>query len=137
MNHRLKVLVVDDDPIVLEVTRARLEAAGYEVVIREDGVGTSNAVAQENPDVVLLDITMPGISGEAIAKLITHNPKRAAVSVIFHSTRGQAELDVLASECRALGAIEKTNNSALFRLQFERLVMSRYKRSYTPPSGRW
>ena len=137
MTQRLKVLVVDDDPIVLEVTRARLSAAGYDVVIREDAVGTSNAVSQENPDVVLLDITMPGISGEAIAKLITHNPKRAAVAVIFHSTRGQAELDVLAKECRALGAIEKTSNSALFRLQFERILLSRYKRRETPPSGRW
>jgi CheY-like chemotaxis protein len=123
MKQRTKVLVVDDDPIVLEVTRTRLQRSGYEVIVREDALGTSTAVAQENPDIVLLDVSMPGITGEALARLLSQGPKRHPVSVIFHSNRDQAELDKLAQDTKALGSIQKTPSTTIFQLQFERLVM--------------
>ncbi len=125
MKRRTKVLVVDDDPVVLEVTRTRLARAGYDVVTREDALGTSTAVAQEAPDVVLLDIAMPGISGEALARLIAQNQKKHPVSVIFHSSRDQAELDKLAEDCQALGSIQKTPSASMFQIQFERLLLQR------------
>jgi CheY-like chemotaxis protein len=134
MKQRTKVLVVDDDPIVLEVTRERLVRAGYDVIIREDALGTSSAVSQENPDIVLLDVTMPGISGEALAKLLTQSPKRHSVSVVFHSSRDQAELDKLAEDCQALGAIQKTPSASIFQLQFERLLMVRRQQSGARPT---
>ena len=99
--------------------------AGYDVVTREDALGTSTAIAQEEPDVVLLDVSMPGISGEALAKLIANNPKRNHVAVIFHSARDDQELQRLAEQCRALGSIQKTSNGSLFQMQFERLLLAR------------
>jgi two-component system alkaline phosphatase synthesis response regulator PhoP len=126
MKPKVKVLVVDDDPIVLEVTCARLQKAGYEALAREDALGTSTTVAQENPDVVLLDVTMPGISGEALARLLSQSSaKRQPVAVIFHSNRDQSELDQLARECKALGSIQKTSSTSMFLLQFERLLRLR------------
>jgi CheY-like chemotaxis protein len=133
MKRRPKVLVVDDDPISLEVTRTRLNKAGYDVVVREDALGTSTAIAQEEPEIVLLDVGMPGISGEALAKLITDNPKRSHISVIFHSARSAPELDALAEKCRVLGAIPKTSDASLFQLQFERLLLAR-RPNGAPPS---
>ncbi len=132
---RTKVLVVDDDPVVLEVTKMRLTKAGYDVVTREDAVGTSTAVAQENPEIVLLDVSMPGISGEALAKLITQSHKRHSVAVIFHSTRDAVELQRLAQDCGALGAIQKTSSSSLFRIQFERLLLSRRAQGIGGPAS--
>jgi DNA-binding NtrC family response regulator len=131
MKRRTKVLVVDDDPIVLEVARTRLTRAGYDVVTREDALGTSTAVAQESPDVVLLDIAMPGISGEALARLIAQNQKKHPVSVIFHSSREQADLDKLAEDCQALGSIQKTSSASMFQIQFERLLLQRKRRDAT------
>jgi CheY-like chemotaxis protein len=125
MKRRTKVLVVDDDALVLEVTRTRLVNLGYDVVTREDAVGTTAAVAREEPDVILLDVSMPGVSGEALAKLLANDPKRKRLSVIFHSARDDEELQSLATQCRALGAIQKTSNASLFRLRFERLLLSR------------
>ncbi len=64
------VLVVDDDPIVLEVTRERLEGAGYVVHIREEALGTSQWTAEFQPDIVLLDVNMPALTGLDLAQLL-------------------------------------------------------------------
>jgi CheY-like chemotaxis protein len=133
MKQRTKILVVDDDPVALEVTRTRLVRAGYDVVTRETAIGTSVVVTQENPDIVLLDVTMPGISGEALAKLLTGGPKRQNFSIVFHSNRDQVELDQLAQQCRALGSIQKTSSASIFQLQFERLIM-RHRQSVATQS---
>jgi CheY-like chemotaxis protein len=147
MKRRTKVLVVDDDALSLEVTRARLVSFGYDVVTREDAVGTTAAVARENPDIVLLDVAMPGVSGEALARLISNDPKRKRVAVILHSARDEDDLQRLAVQCRALGGIQKTQNASMFRIRLERLLMNRAPLSSgslraageeepTPPNGR-
>lgn len=60
---RGKVLVVDDDPVTLEVVRERLSEAGYDVFVRADAIGTSQWVAREQPDFILLDVMMPALGG--------------------------------------------------------------------------
>jgi DNA-binding response OmpR family regulator len=102
-----------------------LQRAGYDALGREDALGTAAAVAQETPDIVLLDVTMPGISGEALARLLNQGAKRQPVSIIFHSNREQAELERLAEQCKVLGAIQKTSSTPMFLLQFERLLRAR------------
>ncbi|MGH7271554.1 MAG: response regulator, partial [Polyangiaceae bacterium] len=97
---------------------------GYEVVTRTDALGTSTAIAQESPDVVLLDLSMPGLSGERLAKLISQNPRRH-VAVIFHTAKDPRDVDDAVRECKALGAIQKTSDDELFLLQFERLLLTR------------
>src|SRR5690242_20012919 len=61
---RKTILVVDDSPVVLELTGSALEGAGYKVVLRSRGEGTVAAVLQERPDLVLLDVNMPRLSGD-------------------------------------------------------------------------
>src|SRR5262249_26271874 len=65
---RMRFMVVDDDPVVLEVTRERLSFMGYDVIVRESALGTSAAILRERPDVVLLDVNMPSLSGEQLAQ---------------------------------------------------------------------
>ena len=62
-----KVMIVDDENTVLEITGAVLEDHGYRVIKRESALGTSLAILREKPDVVLLDVNMPGLSGDRIA----------------------------------------------------------------------
>jgi CheY-like chemotaxis protein len=122
MRRRGKVLVVDDDPIVLEITRDRLQKAGYFVLTRDQALGTSTAIMQEDPDVVLLDVTMPGLSGEALARLISQNPKHQRTAIIFHSAGEAGDLNSLVERSGALGSIQKTGDDVMFRLQFDRLL---------------
>ena len=134
MRRRGKVLVVDDDPIVLEITRDRLTKAGYFVVTRDQALGTSTAILQEEPDVILLDVTMPGLSGEALARLISQNPKHQKMAIVFHSGGTPGDLNSLVQRSGALGCIQKTGDESMFRLQFDRLL-SQWKAAESSPAS--
>jgi DNA-binding NtrC family response regulator len=121
---RGRVLVVDDDIVALEVTRERLEAAGFGVVTRTSALGTSAFIRKEKPDFVLLDVNMPSLSGDALAKLIADGDFRPRV--ILHSSQGRDALAVLARKCGAIGAIEKTDDDEDFRAQLDGCIRSRH-----------
>ena len=122
MERRTKVLVVDDDKLVLKLTRARLESAGYEVVTRSESLGTSQAIVEEAPDVVLLDINMPALAGDTLAEIVRRNPRAADVPIIFHSGEALSVVQSRARDVGALGALPKTDDDASFLAQFERLL---------------
>ena len=59
----MKILIADDDPQILRALRITLSARGYEVVIASDGKAALDAAIQTHPDVVVLDLGMPGLTG--------------------------------------------------------------------------
>lgn len=65
-----KVLVVDDDPTIRDVLRTMLGFEGCEVLVAPDGETALNTARTMHPDVVLLDVMMPGISGVDVCRLL-------------------------------------------------------------------
>lgn len=65
-----KILIVDDEPDIREVLKFRLEKAGYEVVTAMDGKDCLKKVEAEKPDLIILDIMMPGMNGFQVCKLL-------------------------------------------------------------------
>jgi len=63
-----KILVIDDEPNIVDVLKARLEANGYEVVIAHDGDSGLDAVKLTRPDLIILDVMMPRMDGLTFAK---------------------------------------------------------------------
>jgi len=116
------VLVVDDDPIVLEVTRERLEQAGYTVHTREEALGTSQWSAEFQPDIVLLDVNMPALTGLDLAQLMKKRRATKDIAIFLYSSLGSEELRVKMRATGAVGAIRKTGSSAQFLEDFERLA---------------
>jgi CheY-like chemotaxis protein len=116
------VLVVDDDPIVLEVTRERLESAGYEVHTREEALGTSQWAAEFQPDFVLLDVNMPALPGPDLAQLLKKRRATKDIAIFLYSSLESAELQAMLRATGALGAIRKTGNAARFLEDFEGLA---------------
>ena len=119
---RGKVLVVDDDPIILEVVRERLDEAGYDVYVRADALGTSQWVAREQPDFILLDVMMPALSGGELGQLLKRSTSTNQTAVILHSSMDAASLQAVIERTGAIGAIPKTHDGSKFMLDFERLA---------------
>jgi DNA-binding response OmpR family regulator len=119
---RGKVLVVDDDPIILEVVRERLDAAGYDVYVRVDAIGTSQWVAREQPDFILLDVLMPALGGGELGLLLRRSHTTNQTAVILHSSLSSASLQPVVVRTGAVGAIGKTHDGAKFIQEFESIV---------------
>ncbi len=114
--------MVDDDPVILEVVRERLDAAGYDVHVRADALGTSQWVAREQPDFVLLDVMMPALSGVELGQLLKRGSATHRTAVILHSSMNVAALQPVIERTGALGAIPKTHDGTRFMADFERLA---------------
>jgi CheY-like chemotaxis protein len=121
----LKVLVVDDDPVVLEVTRAAIAALGHRVVTKQGALGTAVAILRERPDVVLVDLQMPALSGHEIIRLVGEQELRAGsrrTAFILYSGTPASNLEEVALRAGAIGAIRKTPDLVELRRAFEKLV---------------
>ncbi|RUR03314.1 response regulator [Labedella endophytica] len=66
----MKLLIADDDPQILRALRVTLGARGYEVVTAPDGMVAVNAVIEEHPDLLVLDLGMPGLSGIEVIEAV-------------------------------------------------------------------
>lgn len=128
---RGKVLVVDDDPVILEVVRERLDAAGYDVYVRADALGTSQWVAREQPDFILLDVLMPALSGGELGQLLKRSTSTNQTVVILHSSMSVSSLQPVIERTGAVGAISKTHDGVEFIAEFERIV-SRVQNAKAP-----
>ena len=78
-----KMLVVDDEPQITEIVEAFLVNAGHEVHISNDGKLAIQKAKEVRPDIILLDIMMPGIDGYSICNEIKSDPGLANVPVVF------------------------------------------------------
>ncbi|HEY3500835.1 MAG TPA: response regulator [Polyangiaceae bacterium] len=119
---RLKVMVVDDDAVVLEVVRTRLTRAGHQVIVRDSAIGTTQHVALEAPDVVLVDLDMSTISGVELAKMIRKSRAKQGTLVILHTGVGQEELERLVGKDEAARTLHKSLGELDFMQGFKRLT---------------
>jgi CheY-like chemotaxis protein len=78
-----KILIVDDEKDVLMVLEKRLTAAGYEVVKANNGKDAIIIAKRERPDLILLDIAMPEMSGGEAAKILKSDPDTKDITIIF------------------------------------------------------
>ncbi len=77
-----KILIVDDEPDVVSMVKRTLSLEGFEVVEAFDGVSALDLAAQERPDVVLLDIMMPLMSGYEVCEQLKSNPETRDIPVL-------------------------------------------------------
>lgn len=91
-----KVLICDDDPLMLELMRYRLEARGYEVVKAADGQEALAAVMAERPNLVVLDAMMPKAGGFEVLSRIKGDPALAETPVVM-LTALKGEKDIVSA----------------------------------------
>jgi PleD family two-component response regulator len=111
--NRCRVLIVDDDEVILATTEAILQAAGFDVSTHKGPFGASSKIVTTLPDLVLLDVNMPGLSGPGLAALVRDKPEAANVRIYYYSSSEDAFLQQKVEETGADGTIRKGDRSGL------------------------
>ncbi|MDP6686170.1 MAG: response regulator [Candidatus Omnitrophota bacterium] len=114
-----KVLIIDDEPDLLETIRFRLDAAGYDVIVAEDGL-TGIQKAKEKPDLIIMDIMMPEIDGfETLKKLKEDEATKKIPTLIFSCGKEEEGWAKKALSLGAAGYIVKPfeTDSLLFTVE--------------------
>ncbi len=86
-----RVLVIDDEPSFTEALSLSLKREGFEVDTADDGVSALSAIARKLPDLILLDVMLPGMSGVDVCREIR---KTSTVPIIMVTARGE-EIDAV------------------------------------------
>ncbi len=112
-----KVLAVEDDPNILMVLRVRLKAAGHEVVTASDVDTAVETAVRERPDLVLLDVSIPGGGGFEVALRLQAEPATAGTPFVFLTASRQPAFRERAEALGAIAFLEKPYEPAeLLRL---------------------
>ena len=96
-----EILIVDDEPSIVVPIQFLMEQQGYSVIVAENGHDALDLIYKYKPDLILLDIMLPGIDGYEVCEIVRLDPKLRDVKVIFLTAKGR---EVEIAKGLALGA---------------------------------
>ena len=98
-----KILIVEDDEFLRSLNAKRLETEGFKIVVAVDGQSAIDLIPKEMPDLIFLDLLLPGVDGFEVLKRIKADAKTKDIPVVVFSNLGQKE-DI--EKAHNLGAID-------------------------------
>ena len=87
-----KILIVEDDPDIRELLRFNLEKAGYTLFLAEDGEKALTLARKHSPDIILLDLMLPGVDGLEVCRTLKKDPELQRIPIIMVTAKGE-EMD--------------------------------------------
>lgn len=90
MSNRPKILVADDDKDIVSLVAWALQDAGYATVQAVDGLEALRMTVQQDPDLLVLDLGMPGLEGDAVLRILKARGEDTAPPVIFLTAKASA-----------------------------------------------
>ena len=96
-----QILIVDDEPNVVMPIQFLMEQQGYNVIVAASGEDALDIIFKYNPDLILLDIMLPGIDGYEVCEIVRLNPEFRNIKIIFLTAKGR---EVEIAKGMALGA---------------------------------
>jgi DNA-binding response OmpR family regulator len=82
--------VIDDDPVIVKLLQVNFEIEGYAVIAAEDGPNGLARARDEHPDLIILDVMMPGMNGLDVARELKESEVTDAIPIILLSAKAQA-----------------------------------------------
>jgi CheY-like chemotaxis protein len=111
MEPTLRVLLVEDDPAVADMYSIRLEVDGYQVAVAPDGETALRMAAELTPDLVYLDLRLPGLDGFAVLEQLRANPALGSTPVVILSNYSEPEMILRGQKLGALEFLVKAETS--------------------------
>lgn len=118
------ILVVDDEPTIRILVRAAFEQTGYRLLEAADGVSALETARRERPDLILLDIALPRLSGLEVCRQLKNDPTTAGADVLFLSGFAQQAERRAAQEAGGQGFITKPFSPAALVSQVTQTLQS-------------
>ena len=121
----MKILIVDDDHNFRQVTRVSLSRGGYEVFEASSGREAMNVARQVQPDLILLDILMPGLDGYETCRQLKTSPATSHITIIVLTALGDPAVRYKARQAGADDYVAKPVMSQELHERVERLLRRR------------
>ena len=116
------ILIVDDNVTNLKLAADVLEAEGYAVLRAQDAAGAQQVLAEKLPDLILLDIQLPGVDGLSFARLLKGDTRYAPIPIIALTAFAMKGDDEVAREAGCIGYISKPIDTRKFPSQVEEFL---------------
>ncbi|WP_437782499.1 response regulator [Sorangium sp. So ce1097] len=131
----IRVLVIDDDDIAREAMCSVLVKAGYYVFELATPIGATSVIKRDGITAVALDINMPTINGDKLAKLLRENAQLANLGIVLVSSCDIEQLSALGEKVGADGIVSKSKLHVALAPAIERAVAARAAKSAAPSSS--
>ena len=121
-----RILIVEDNIVILTMQKQIFEMEGYEIITAQEGMDALKKIHQEHPDVVLLDVNIPGMNGFELCRQIKEDPNLQDIIVVMISAVYYSDED--AKKGMALGAdayLTKPYENELLQGKIKELVEDR------------
>ena len=99
-----KVLLVDDDPLIIRMYQLNFTRDGYEVITAFDGEGAIMSAKRDKPDIILLDLMMPKMNGVETLKILKNDADTKDIPVIILTNLGDSQDDM--KKAKEMGALD-------------------------------
>ncbi len=126
-----KILVADDEPDVLNLVAANLRVAGWEVLTAENGPEAVEAVQSERPELIVLDLMLPGLSGLEVCRLLKGDPATAGIPIVMLTAKAEEVDRIVGLELGADDYVTKPFSPRELVLRIKN-VLRRASKSDTP-----
>lgn len=117
-----KILIVDDEPQLVELLKIRLEANDYEVLVAVDGQEGLKMARSKKPDLIILDLMLPKIDGFALCRMLKFDEKYKSIPIIMFTARAQESDKKLGREVGADEYITKPFDPQVLLKKIEDLL---------------
>jgi CheY-like chemotaxis protein len=115
MQEKKRVLVIDDEEMHLYTAKGLLDNNRLEVITHKGSFGATNCVKTVRPDLVLLDVNMPALSGDNLVNLIKPCCKELQIPILFYSSNDEGMLRELVAAHGVMGHVCKGDIAALYK----------------------
>ncbi len=119
-----RILIVDDDPTLLQMVKIMVEREGHQAILAEDGLEGEKLAKSHIPDLVILDVMMPKMSGYDVVKALRADPRTSKIPILILTARAQPMDEQMAIEVGADSYLAKPVTSRELIEKVDKLLSS-------------